>query len=101
MGSRYRGMIEGVLIYEVPELAPYRITNNAITAAWNLFCGGQAFGLCWAQRPWFTTETKDYGVIASMAVSEIRGQKSWVFQSKQDPLKKVERGYINSFTRIA
>lgn len=101
MGSRFRGIIEGVLIYECPELSNYRIVSGGFTAAWNLFCGGQAFGLVWGQRPWFTPETKDYGVIASMAVSEIRGQKSWVFPSKQNPALKVERGYINSFTRIA
>jgi hypothetical protein len=99
-GARYRGMIEGVMIYECPELARYRVTNTQV-AAWNLFIGAQAFGLCWAQRPWFEIENRDFNLNAAMAVCEIRGQKAFVFPSFQNPNNKVERGIIHSFVRIA
>lgn len=101
MGSRFRGMAEGILVYECPELAQYRVTSNGKIASWNLFCGGQAFGLAWAERPWFEMDKRDYGVIAAMAVSEIRGQKTWAFPGKQNPNVLIERGLIHSFTQIA
>ncbi|CAK9254197.1 unnamed protein product [Sphagnum jensenii] len=45
-GARYRGMVEGVMIYECPELNRFAVTStggNNITASWNLFLGAQAF----------------------------------------------------------
>ena len=99
-GSRYRGMIEGVLIYECPELIRYQVSSGLKNAAWNLFAGAQAFGLCFAQRPWFSIEHRDFGSIVAMAVTEIRGQKVITFPSFQNPLVRVERGLIHSFTRV-
>ena len=99
-GARYRGMIEGVLVYECPELARYRVVSGGVTAAWNLFVGAQAFGICWAKHPWFEMESRDFNMNVAMAVSEMRGQKVFMFPSFQDPAALVERGMIHSFTRL-
>jgi hypothetical protein len=99
-GARYRGTIEGVMIYECPELARYRVTNTQ-TAAWNLFLGAQAFGLCWSKRPWFEMEQRDFNLNVAMAACEIRGQKAMMFPSFQNTANLVERGIIHSFVRTA
>lgn len=100
-GARYRGMVEGVMIYECPELARYRVKSGAKIAAWNLFLGAQAFGLVWAKRPWFELESRDFNLNKAMAVCEIRGQKALQFPSLKDPNKHVEQGIIHSFVQIA
>ena len=99
-GSRYRGMVEGVMVYECPELSRYRITNDAKVASWNLFLGAQALAICWGKRPWFEMENRDFNLNKAMAVCEIRGQKALQFPSFQDPTKLVEKGIIHSFTQI-
>ncbi len=99
-GARYRGTVEGVMVYECPELARYRVTNTQ-TAAWNLFLGAQAFGLAWAQRPWFEMEQRDFNLNVAMAACEIRGQKAMMFPSFQNTANLVERGIIHSFVRTA
>ena len=100
-GARYRGMVEGVMIYECPELNRYAITSGGFTSSWNLFLGAQAFGLCWAMRPWFEMESRDFNLNAAMAVCEIRGQKAFVFPSFQNTAVNVERGIIHSFVRTS
>lgn len=99
-GARYRGMVEGIMVYECPELARYRVTSNGKTAAWNLFLGAQAFGVCWARRPWFELENRDFNLNTAMAVCEIRGQKALQFPSFQDTSKLIERGIIHSFVQV-
>lgn len=101
-GARYRGMVEGIMVYECPELSRYRVsTSGNKVAAWNLFLGAQAFGLCWGKRPWFEMENRDFNLNAAMAVCEIRGQKALMFPSFQDETQLVERGIIHSFAQIA
>lgn len=103
-GARYRGMAEGVMVYECPELSRYAVTStggNNITSSWNLFLGAQAFGLCWAMRPWFEMESRDFNLNAAMAVCEIRGQKAFMFPSFQNTAINVERGILHSFVRTA
>lgn len=102
-GARYRGMVEGVMIYECPELARYRVkgsTGNNI-ASWNLFLGAQALGIVWAKRPWFEMEHRDFNLNVAMAVCEMRGQKALCFASRQDKNKVIEKGLIHSFVQIA
>jgi Protein of unknown function (DUF4043) len=101
-GSRFRGEVEGVEVYECPELIRYRVTGaGPKVAAWNLFMGAQAFGVVWAKRPWFSMEQRDYGNITGMAVAEIRGQKAFQFQSYANAANKIERGIIHLFSRIS
>lgn len=99
-GARCLGEVEGVMIYECPELAKYRITSNGKKSAWNLFLGAQAFVLAWAERPVFDVEYKDYRFNVGMAVSEIRGQKALMYPSTQTPNGQVEHGILHSFVRI-
>lgn len=96
-GSRYRGMVEGVLIYECPELSKIR---PAATKGWNLFLGAQAMGLCWSRRPWFEMESRDFNLNQAMAVCEIRGQKAFQYPSFVDVTKFAERGIIHSLVKI-
>lgn len=97
-GARYRGTIEGVMIYEAQELGRYQVGDG--TVAWNLFLGAQAFGLCFGKRPWFEMEETDFKLNVEMASCEIRGQKALMFPSFQDSNKTVERGIIHSFVKI-
>ena len=102
-GARYRGMVDGIMVYECPELSRYRIRiadGQKQVSSWNLFLGAQAFALCWGKRPWFETESRDFNLNKAVAVCEIRGQKALQFPSFQNPQQLIERGIIHSFTQI-
>ena len=100
-GSFVRGKINDVLIYEVPELGNFQITSGAVTSSWNLFCGAQAFGLVWREKPWFNEERTNHGTVSEMALLEIRGQKSLKFPSYQNEANLAENGIIHSIVRTA
>jgi len=99
-GSFFKGQIDNILIYEVPELGNFQITAGGQTASWNLFCGAQAFGLVWHKEPWFTQEWSNHRTVVEQAVIEIRGQKSIMFPSFSNPATLVENGIIHNFVRI-
>lgn len=101
MGSFFKGQIDNVLLYEVPELGNFQVTSSSKTASWNLFCGAQAFGLVWHKEPWFTQEFSNHNTIVEMAIHEMRGQKSIMFPSFQDETKLVENGIIHNLVQIA
>lgn len=100
-GAYYRGMVEGVSVVEFPELSRYNVNANGPIASWNLLLGGQAFGLAWAQKPWFETDAFDYKGDKGMAACEIRGQGVLRYPGKQSQADMVESGIIHSFTRIS
>ncbi len=101
-GARYRGQIEGVMIYECHELANFRVnTSNSKVAAWNLLLGGNALGLVWSSRPQIITETWDYQDNIGVGVKEYRGQAALKFPSRQNPTVTIETGIIHSFVRIS
>lgn len=102
MGSFYKGQIDNILLYEVPELGKFqkKSTNGAKTASWNLFCGAQAFGLVWHKEPWFTQEFTNHNTIVEMAINEMRGQKSLMFPSYRDESVLVENGIIHHIVQI-
>lgn len=99
-GSFFKGQIDNVLIYEVPELGNFQIVSGGQTASWNLFCGAQAFGLVWHKEPWFTQEWSNHNTVVEQAVIEIRGQKSIMFPSFSNEANLVENGIIHNFVRI-
>ena len=102
-GARYRGMVDGIMVYECPELSQYRIRipdGGKQISTWNLFLGAQAFAVCWGKRPWFEEESRDFNLNKAVAVCEIRGQKALQFPSFQNPDQLIERGIIHSFTQI-
>lgn len=103
-GARYKGQVEGVMIYECHELANYRIkstsTSGTGTAGWNLLLGGNALGLVWSSRPQIITQHWDYDENIGIGIKEYRGQQALMFPSKKDKAKNIETGIIHSFTQI-
>lgn len=100
-GSFFKGMLNNVMIYELPELGNFQVTSGGKTASWNLFCGAGAFSVLWCKPPWFPVEYTNMQTIMEMAIMEIRGQKSIKFASFQDESKDIENGIIHHFVRIA
>lgn len=99
-GSFFKGQIDNILIYEVPELGNFQVTSGGVVASWNLFCGAQAFGLIWHKEPWFTQEWSNHNTVVEQAVIEIRGQKSIMFPSFSNEATLVENGIIHNFVRL-
>lgn len=104
-GSFFKGQIENVLIYEVPELGDFKLgTAQGFDRdnAWNLFCGAQAFGVMWHGSPWFAQEVTNMGTCIEMARLEFRGQKSIKFPSYRtsDAGVSIENGIIHHITRL-
>lgn len=101
-GGYYRGRIDDVYLYEVPELGDFRFTtaDASVTASWNLFCGAQAFGVIFRGAPWMTTEYSNHDTVAETAIHELRGQKAIKFPSYQNEAVNIENGIIHHFARI-
>lgn len=110
-GSRYKGTIENVMIYEMPELdfISYTVSNERggasnsnVDVAHSLFCGAQAFGVCFAGTPFFSVENYDHKRIYELAKTEMRGQKVIKFKGlySTNTTRDVENGIIHSFTAM-
>jgi hypothetical protein len=104
-GSFFKGQIENVLIYEVPELGDFKLTTAqgfARDNAWNLFCGAQAFGVIYHGSPWFAQEISNMGTCIEMARLEFRGNKAIKFPSYRasDNGVPIENGIIHHITRL-
>lgn len=104
-GSFFKGQIENVLIYEVPELGDFKLTTAqgfARDFAWNLFCGAQALGVVYHGTPWFAQEIKNMGTCVQMARLEFRGNKAIKFPSYRasDNGVPIENGMIHHITRL-
>ena len=91
------------MIYEMPELGDFRVTNNGKTAAWNLFCGAQAIGAVWRKDPWFGEEWTNMRTVVAMTVMEMRGIKALKFPSYRPNNEAVviENGIIHNLVQIA
>lgn len=103
VGSFFRGQIDGVLIYEVPELGNFKVGTAqgfARDNAWNLFCGAQAFGLVWHKEPWFVQEFTNMETVVQMAMLEFRGEKSIKFPSFTNEAVPIENGIIHHIVRL-
>ena len=102
-GAYFKGQIGNILIYEMPELGDFRVTSaNGNVAAWNLFCGAQAFGVVWHRDPWFGEEWSNMRTTVEMAVMEMRGQKAIKFPSFKPNNESVllENGIIHNLVQI-
>ena len=100
VGSFFKGQIDNVMIYEVPELGNFQQTFT-VTASWNMFCGAQAFGLMWHKEPWFTQEYTNHDTVVEMAMIEHRGQKAIMFPSFANTAVNIENGIIHHFVQIS
>jgi hypothetical protein len=100
--GRFKGMIDDIPVYVVPELEEYSITAGGFTSGWSIFMGAQAVGLSWSLHPNFMSRIWDYDSIG-MRSAEIRGNKTIMYPSKQDPsgATLAENGIIHIFPRIA
>lgn len=75
-------MWDGVIVREIPEIAVLSgVGAGSIDVAPVYLCGAQAVGVGWAQRTRSTTNTRDYGFLHGVGVSEIRGIEKMTFGS--------------------
>ncbi len=70
-GARYKGMINGIGIYLVPELDLYDYTSSKISRA--VILGGQGAALAWTRDPMIVKQVTEYGTIRGTALLECRG----------------------------
>lgn len=90
-GQRYKGMWDGVMIYEteMPLLAGAGTAGIQVTH--NLLCGAQAAAVAWGKRTNYKEDLDDYGHENGFAIDEIRGISKLVFNS-------VDHGVVNVFS---
>ncbi len=91
-GQRYKGMWDGVMIYEVAEMPVIAGAGAAgIDVAHNLLCGAQAAAVAWGKRTNYKEDVDDYGHENGFAIDEIRGVEKLVFNN-------VDHGVVHVFT---
>jgi hypothetical protein len=72
---------DGVIVREIPELPTVLEGASSIRIGASFLCGAQALAVGFAQRTRTTTDTRDYGFVNGVAVSEVRGIKKMIFGS--------------------
>lgn len=73
---------DGVIVREIPEIGILTgVGAGGIDVGPVYLCGAQAVGVGWAQRTRSTTNTRDYGFLHGVGVSEIRGIQKMTFGS--------------------
>ncbi|MFN7834835.1 MAG: DUF4043 family protein [Burkholderiaceae bacterium] len=77
-GSKYLGMVDGVLVYEIEELTRIESPTGGASStrvAHNLLCGAQAVAVGVANLGYFAEETMDYQHHKGVCYAIIRGTK--------------------------
>lgn len=66
---------DGVIVREIPEMTVVADVGagGTVDAAAVKICGAQALACAWAQRTTSRTQVRDYGALAGVGISEIRG----------------------------
>jgi N4-gp56 family major capsid protein len=83
---------DGVLIRKIQEIgATGNVGASSARVEPVYLCGAQALGVAWAQRTKSQTETRDYGFVHGVAISEMLGVSKLFFNSKQHG---VVTGYV-------
>lgn len=91
-GQRYKGMWDGVMIFECEEMPLLSGAGNlGIDVAHNVLCGAQAAAVAWGKKTNYKEDTNDYGHENGFAIDEIRGIQKLVFNN-------VDHGLVNLFT---
>ena len=91
-GQRYKGMWDGVMIFECDEMPTIAGAGAAgIDVAHNVLCGAQAAAIAWGKRTNYKEDSDDYGHENGFAIDEIRGIEKLVFNG-------VDHGVVNLFT---
>lgn len=90
-GQKYKGMWDGVMIYETEMPLLPTAGTAGIQVAHNVLCGAQACAVAWGKRTNYKEDIDDYGHQNGFAIDEIRGVSKLVFNS-------VDHGVVNLFT---
>lgn len=92
---------DGVIIREIPELGVITgAGTSGIDVAPAFLCGAQALGIAWAQRTKSVTNTRDYGFMHGVGVSEMRGIGKLRFgtDATVDQTAPKDAGMVTVFT---
>lgn len=78
-------MLDGVVCREVPEIAALTgVGASSIDVGAHFFCGAQALGIAWGQRPKFVTRTDiDWDNQKGVAINEVRGVEKLHYNNVQ------------------
>lgn len=90
-GQRYKGMWDGVMIFETEMPLVDGAGAAGIDVAHNVLCGAQACAVAWGKRTNYKEDVDDYGHQNGFAIDEIRGVSKLVFNS-------VDHGVVNLFS---
>jgi N4-gp56 family major capsid protein len=91
-GQRYKGMWDGVMIFECDEMPiEAGVGAAAIDVAHNVLCGAQAVAVAWGKRTNYKEDVDDYGHENGFAIDEIRGVQKLVFNG-------IDHGVVHVFT---
>jgi len=91
-GQRYKGMWDGVMIFECEEMPVLAgAGETAIDVAHNVLCGAQAVSVAWGKRTNYKEDSDDYGHENGFAIDEIRGIQKLVFNN-------IDHGVVNVFS---
>lgn len=91
-GQRYKGMWDGVMIFECDEM-PVSVDAGASNTdvAHNVLCGAQAVAVAFGKRTNYKEDGDDYGHENGFAIDEIRGVEKLVFNG-------VDHGVVHVFS---
>ncbi|TKW61619.1 MAG: N4-gp56 family major capsid protein [Blastochloris viridis] len=89
-GQRYKGMWDGVMIYETEMPVLTGAGTAGINVAHNVLCGAQAMAVAWGKRTNYKEDADDYGHQNGFAIDEIRGVSKLVFNN-------IDHGVVNMF----
>ncbi len=90
-GQRYKGMWDGVMIFETDMPVLAGAGASTINVAHNVLAGAQACAVAWGKRTNYKEDVDDYGHENGFAIDEIRGVSKLVFNN-------VDHGVVNVFT---
>jgi N4-gp56 family major capsid protein len=90
-GQRYKGMWDGVMIFETDMPIVSGAGASGIDVAHNVLCGAQAAAVAWGKRTNYKEYVDDYGHENGFAVDEIRGVEKLVFNN-------IDHGVVHVFT---
>lgn len=90
-GQRYKGMWDGVMIFETEMPIIEDAGASTIDVAHNILAGAQAAAVAWGKRTNYKEDVDDYGHENGFAIDEIRGISKLVFDD-------VDHGVVNVFT---
>jgi len=90
-GQRYKGMWDGVMIFETEMPVESGAGAGGIDVAHNVLCGAQACAVAWGKRTNYKEDIDDYGHQNGFAIDEIRGIQKLVFND-------VDHGVVHLFS---